>query len=99
MAVKVNLDGKGDAMSNREQIVEALSSEAQHILKRITQGAELWRSTNADRNDRCWLESGTPEPSGQEIDMTPALELIHSGLLEPKREDGYNVVWGLAGSC
>ena len=86
-------------MPSREQIVEALSSEAKQILKRIVQGAELWRSTNADRNDRCWLESGTSELSGQEIDMKPAVELIHSGLLKPKREDGYNVVWGLAGGC
>ena len=86
-------------MSTREQIVTALSDEAGRILKKIVRGAELWRSTNADRNDRCWLESGTSDILGQEIDMAPAVELIHSGLLEPKREEGDNVVWGLAGGC
>ena len=33
------------------------------------------------------------------LDMAPAVELIHSGLLEPKREEGFNVVWGLYGAC
>ena len=86
-------------MSTREQIVEALSREAKEILKWIAQGAELWRSTNADRNDRCWLESGESKLPGREVDMAPAVELIHSGLLEPKREEGCNVVWGLSGAC
>lgn len=86
-------------MSTREQLVAALSEEAGHILKKIVHGAELWRSTNADRNDRCWLENGTSSLPGQEIDMAPAVELMHSGLLEPKREDGDNVVWGLAAGC
>ena len=85
-------------MSTRGKIVEALSSGAKEILKAIAQGAELWRSTNADRNDRCWLESGGSELPGQEVDMAPAVELIHSGLLEPKREDGFNIIWGLAGA-
>jgi hypothetical protein len=83
-------------MTTRENIIEALSAEARDILQAIVQGAELWRSTNADRNDRCWLESGESAVHGRQIDMAPAVELIHSGLLETKREDGFNIVWGLA---